>query len=173
VKCIFFLLTFLLVQNLYAQVDTAQLGRIFARALDLTEAQTDSINYYADFIRQASMKGKYPEGDVMSLRLYGYYYENKGEYEKAIDYYLQSLDAARKLKNMEFEAAALTNLAGYQIHYGTSQNNMSQTVQITNPTVTSYVITNLAAGTWYFGVAAYISSGMVGNLSNVGQKTIQ
>jgi hypothetical protein len=68
---------------------------------------------------------------------------------------------------------ALTNLAGYQIHYGTSQNNMSQTVQITNPTVTSYVITNLAAGTWYFGVAAYTSSGMVGNLSNVGQKTIQ
>jgi large repetitive protein len=68
---------------------------------------------------------------------------------------------------------ALSNLAGYQIHYGTSANNLSQTVQITNPTVTSYVITNLAAGTWYFGVAAYTSSGMVGTLSNVGQKTIQ
>lgn len=114
-KRTFFLLSLLIAQTLYAQVDTAQLAKAFARALDLTEAQTDSINYYADFIRQASVKGQYPEGNVMSLRLYGYYYENKGEYEKAIDYYLQSLDAARKLKNMEFEAAALTNLAGVYV----------------------------------------------------------
>jgi signal transduction histidine kinase len=115
VKCTFFLLSLLIAQTLYAQIDTAQLARVYARALDLTEAQTDSIIYYADFIRQTSVKGQYPEGNVMSLRLYGYYYENKGEYEKAIDYYLQSLDAARKLKNMEFEAAALTNLAGVYV----------------------------------------------------------
>jgi hypothetical protein len=68
---------------------------------------------------------------------------------------------------------ALTNLAGYNVHYGTSASNMNQTVKITNPTVTAYVLTNLSAGTWYFGVAAYTSAGIEGAMSNVGSKTIQ
>jgi hypothetical protein len=67
---------------------------------------------------------------------------------------------------------ALTNLAGYYIHYGTSAGNMNQTVQISNPTVTTYVVSNLSAGTWYFGVQAYTSTGVVGDQSNVGSKTI-
>jgi Putative Ig domain len=67
---------------------------------------------------------------------------------------------------------ALTNLAGYYIHYGTSAGNMNQTVQISNPTVTTYVVSNLSPGTWYFGVEAYTSTGVVGDQSNVGSKTI-
>lgn len=69
--------------------------------------------------------------------------------------------------------SALTNLAGYHVHYGTSASNLSQTVQIANPTVTTYVVSNLSSGTWYFSVSAYTTSGMEGDLSNVGQKTIQ
>lgn len=67
---------------------------------------------------------------------------------------------------------ALTNLAGYHVHYGTSAGNMNQTVQIANPTVTAYVITNLSSGTWYFGVTAYTTNGTEGDMSNVGSKTI-
>jgi large repetitive protein len=67
---------------------------------------------------------------------------------------------------------ALTNLAGYYIHYGTSASNMNQTVQISNPSVTAYVLSNLSSGTWYFGVVAYTSTGVVGMESNVGSKTI-
>jgi len=67
---------------------------------------------------------------------------------------------------------ALTNLAGYHVHYGTSASNMNQVVNITNPSVTAYVVTNLSSGTWYFGVTAYTSTGMEGVLSNVGKKTI-
>jgi hypothetical protein len=69
--------------------------------------------------------------------------------------------------------SALTNLAGYHVHYGTSASNLNQTVQIANPTVTTYVVSNLSSGTWYFSVSAYTSSGLEGDLSNVGQKTIQ
>jgi hypothetical protein len=69
--------------------------------------------------------------------------------------------------------SALTNLAGYHVHYGTSASNLSQNVQIANPTVTTYVVTNLSSGTWYFGVSAYTTSGTEGEMSNVGQKTIQ
>ena len=68
---------------------------------------------------------------------------------------------------------ALTNLAGYYVYYGTSATDMNQTVQIANPTVTTYIVQNLSAGTWYFGVAAYTSSGTTGQVSNVGSKTIQ
>ena len=66
----------------------------------------------------------------------------------------------------------LTNLAGYHVHYGTSSSNLNQTIQITNPSITSYVLGNLSSGTWYFGVSAYTASGMEGELSNVGSKTI-
>jgi Putative Ig domain len=68
--------------------------------------------------------------------------------------------------------SSVTNLAGYYIYYGTSAGSMTKTIQITNPTITSYVVSNLSSGTWYFGVAAYTSGGAVGQESNVGSKTI-
>jgi hypothetical protein len=68
---------------------------------------------------------------------------------------------------------ALTGLAGYQIHYGNSNNSLTQTVQVTNAGLTSYTLTNLTSGTWYFGVTASTSSGEQSAMSNVASKTIQ
>jgi Putative Ig domain len=68
---------------------------------------------------------------------------------------------------------ALTGLAGYQIHYGNSSNALTQTVQVSNAGLSSYTLTNLTAGTWYFGVTAYTSSGEQSAMSNVASKTIQ
>jgi hypothetical protein len=67
----------------------------------------------------------------------------------------------------------LTGLAGYQIHYGTSSNALTQTVQVANAGLSSYTLTNLTPGTWYFGVTAYTSSGAQSGMSNVASKTIQ
>jgi hypothetical protein len=67
----------------------------------------------------------------------------------------------------------LTGLAGYQIHYGTSSNALTQTVQVSNAGLSNYTLTNLSAGTWYFGVTAYTSSGAQSSMSNVASKTIQ
>jgi nitrite reductase/ring-hydroxylating ferredoxin subunit len=53
---------------------------------------------------------------------------------------------------------ALTNLAGYYIHYGTSPTALTKSVQITNPGVDTYVISNLSAGTWYFSMTAYTTA---------------
>ena len=69
--------------------------------------------------------------------------------------------------------SALTNLAGYKIHYGTASNNLTQTIQVANPGIASYTLGNLSSGTWYFGVSAYASSGEESALSNVVSKTIQ
>jgi hypothetical protein len=71
------------------------------------------------------------------------------------------------------DGSVITNLAGYKIHYGTSSTNLSQTVQIANVGLTSYMLSNLASGTWYFGVTAYNSSGGESGLSNISSKTIQ
>jgi large repetitive protein len=68
--------------------------------------------------------------------------------------------------------SVLTDLAGYKVHYGTSANAMSTVVVLSNPSLTTYLVTNLSPGTWYFGVSAYASDGTQSAMSNVGAKTI-
>jgi hypothetical protein len=45
-------------------------------------------------------------------------------------------------------------------------------VTLANPSLTSYVVSNLSPATWYFGVTAYASDGTESTLSNVGSKTV-
>lgn len=68
--------------------------------------------------------------------------------------------------------SALTDLAGYHIYYGTAAGSMTNTVDVSTASTTSYVISNLSAGTWYFGIAAYTNTGLESAMSNVGSKTI-
>ena len=67
----------------------------------------------------------------------------------------------------------LTNLAGYRIFYGTSANALSRSVQIANPGVATYVVSNLSPATWYFAVRSYTTAGAESALSNVASKTIR
>ena len=71
------------------------------------------------------------------------------------------------------DGSVITNLAGYKIYYGTTSTNLNQTAQITNVGLTSYILSNLASGTWYFAVTAYDSGGGESALSNIATKTIQ
>jgi len=70
------------------------------------------------------------------------------------------------------DGTALTDLSGYTISYGTSPSALTQSVTITDPTATSYTITGLAAGTWYFAIAATASDGMQSALTTVVSATI-
>jgi hypothetical protein len=63
------------------------------------------------------------------------------------------------LPTQNTDGSALTNLAGFTIHYGTSPEALTQTIQLANPTATSYEITNLNSGTYYFAVSAYTTAG--------------
>jgi fibronectin type III domain protein len=67
---------------------------------------------------------------------------------------------------------ALRNLAGYKIHYGPSAKAMWYTIKVQNPGQTTYVVTDLFPGTWYFTVSAYTTSGTESAPSNVASKTI-
>jgi fibronectin type III domain protein len=68
--------------------------------------------------------------------------------------------------------APLTDLAGYRIYYGTSATDLSDTIQLTSVGLQTYVIQNLASGTWYFAVTAVASTGVESALSDVVSKTI-
>jgi hypothetical protein len=56
--------------------------------------------------------------------------------------------------------STLTNLAGYHLYYGTNQSNLSKVVDITNPGLASYVLSDLTSGTWYFALTSVNSAGV-------------
>jgi Fibronectin type III domain len=70
------------------------------------------------------------------------------------------------------DGSPLTNLSGYVIYYGTSASNLGNNVQITTVGIQTYVVENLAAGTWYFAVKAVTSTGVESALSAIVAKTI-
>jgi large repetitive protein len=70
------------------------------------------------------------------------------------------------------DGSALTDLAGYRIRYGSSADALSQMATVSNPGVSTYVVTGLASGTWYFAVAAYNTAGGESDPSSVVTKTI-
>ncbi len=71
------------------------------------------------------------------------------------------------------DGTVLDNLAGYQILWGSSPDSYSNRVRLDNPGLTSYVVENLAQGTWYFVMTAFDAAGAESNYSAVGSKTIQ
>jgi signal transduction histidine kinase len=97
--------------RLFSQVDTSHLKRLYDRCLDFSEDKNDSIAWYAQYIERESARLQFNKGTVLSLRLRGLHEELASNYEKAIEYYLQSLEAARQLHAPEYEMSALSDLA--------------------------------------------------------------
>jgi hypothetical protein len=63
------------------------------------------------------------------------------------------------------DGTTLQDLKGYKVHYGASSKSYSDTIQVSNPGLTTYVVQNLAAGNYYFAVTAYNSAGQESPLS--------
>lgn len=70
------------------------------------------------------------------------------------------------------DGTALTDLAGYRVYHGTSAGALTDVVQVSGASSTTYTFTQLAAGTHYFAVASYTSGGVESSMSAVGSKTI-
>lgn len=69
------------------------------------------------------------------------------------------------------DGSALTNLAGYRIYYGNAPGNYSQSISLGSG-LSTYVIDNLAGGTWYFTMTALDSTGLESARTNPVSKTI-
>jgi hypothetical protein len=70
------------------------------------------------------------------------------------------------------DGTPVTPLSGYTLYYGTSASSLTQSVVVSGSTTTSYTITGLASGTWYFALAADAADGTQSAKSNVGSKTL-
>jgi signal transduction histidine kinase len=95
----------------YSQADTTHLKKLYDRCLDFNEEKVDSIKYYAAYIEKEAERLNFKKGPVLSTRLRGLYEDLNNNYGKAIEYYLQSLEEARKLQAVEYEMSALSDLA--------------------------------------------------------------
>ncbi len=70
------------------------------------------------------------------------------------------------------DGTPLTNLAGYNIYYGTDSAALTQTIQVANPAALGHVVSGLATGTtWYFAVTSYTSAGEESSRSAISSKT--
>lgn len=70
------------------------------------------------------------------------------------------------------DGTTLTDLAGFRIRYGRTQDNLSYSVTISNPGITRHVLEDLAAGLWHFSIAAFSHTGAESDSSPVLSTTI-
>jgi Putative Ig domain len=63
-------------------------------------------------------------------------------------------------------------LSGYKILYGTSPTALTQSVSVSNPSLTTYTVPNLSSGTWYFAIVSLDSAGSQSVPTNVASATI-
>jgi Putative Ig domain len=70
------------------------------------------------------------------------------------------------------DGTPLTNLAGYRISFGTSPSSLIQTVNVTNPSLSTYVVSNLESGQWFFSVESYTTAGVTSPASDVVSTTL-
>jgi len=69
------------------------------------------------------------------------------------------------------DGTELSDLAGYKIYFGPSQNNLNNVVDI-DTGLTNYVIENLPSGTHYFAITAIDFNGNESNRSNIAAKVV-
>ena len=95
-----------------SQVDTNYLKDLYDHCIDLDESKKDSVKYYSEFIRKHADRLDFEKGDVLTLRLNGYYAELSNFYEEALSFYLQALAEARRIKAVEYDLWIKPTLAG-------------------------------------------------------------
>ena len=61
---------------------------------------------------------------------------------------------------------------GYHIYFGSSATNLTHVVSVESPSATSFVINNLPAGNWYFGIASFNADKVESTLSPIVNATI-
>jgi hypothetical protein len=69
------------------------------------------------------------------------------------------------------DGTPLTNLAGYRIRFGMQSGNYPSTINLTNPGLATYVLSGLAAGTYYIVISAVNQNGVESPYSNEASTT--
>jgi hypothetical protein len=70
------------------------------------------------------------------------------------------------------DGTPVTTLTGYHIYYGVTQGALTQSLAVNGAATTTYEVTGLTTGTWYFAIAADAADGTESAQSSIGSKTI-
>lgn len=70
------------------------------------------------------------------------------------------------------DGSALTDLAGYAIHYGILPGDYTEEIRIENPSLTTYVVENLSPNTYYFVATSFNTDGTESIFSGVYTETV-
>jgi len=71
------------------------------------------------------------------------------------------------------DGSTLTDLAGYKVYWGTTSGTYPNSVTLNNSGLTSYVVGNLAPGTYFFAVTALNRAGAESSRTSPASKTIR
>ncbi len=123
---VFFLLTPFMADA--QKIDTNYLKNLYDKCLDFDETKTDSLLYFGDLIIKKSVELNYPSGEILGLRLKGMYEEYQNNYERAIAYYLQTLNLSRRSQSLPYELAAINDL-GY-VYIMTKQHSKAKNLYL-------------------------------------------
>jgi len=63
-------------------------------------------------------------------------------------------------------------IRGYRFYAGPAQNNLSLVEDLQQPGLSTYMVSGLSAGTWYFAVTAYDAQGIESTFSNIASKAL-
>ena len=70
------------------------------------------------------------------------------------------------------DGSVLTDLAGYRVAYGQSSNSLDHSVSVSGAGLTTYTVSSLTSGQWFFAVYAVNAQGFESDISNIASKTI-
>jgi hypothetical protein len=70
------------------------------------------------------------------------------------------------------DGSALADLSGYVIHYGTVSKSYTSSITVSNPGLTTYVVGDLPAGTYYFSMTSTATNGAQSSPSAEASTTI-
>ena len=70
------------------------------------------------------------------------------------------------------DGSPFNDLTGYRINYGIAPDQLPCQIEIRDPELTTWKVTGLSSGTWYFATSAVNAGGVESSLSNEASKTI-
>jgi tetratricopeptide (TPR) repeat protein len=100
------------------QTDTLYIELLLELGFQMRYFKADSLYVLADKALEYSQKTNYAKGECQALIRLGDYYSDKGEYNRAIDYYKKALQLAREIDNTGHLLRTLNNLAGEYAYIG-------------------------------------------------------
>jgi hypothetical protein len=84
----------------------------------------------------------------------------------------RGVELAWTVPTTTMEGETLSDLTGFRVLYGTSEAELTQTINLDSSGWNTYAVQGLAPGTYYFAVRAVTAAGVESDLSNVVSITI-